>query len=400
MSGTMNERTVLVNKVAVPVEAPPRVLVIPWGAVASKSRDMVVDEESARAVIEAFAAHGVDLPIDYEHQTLGGDYASPDGTAPAAAWIKSLEPEPGVGIWANVEWTQRGAELVRSKEYRYLSPVAMVRRRDGKVMALQSVALTNTPAIVGMSPVVNKESGMDQSKFDSARWFLNLEALATNEEIVMKMEEFVAQMRAELGLANNATAEQVTSSIKALKAASGARVAVCKALKLDEAAKDDEIVAAINKAQTPAVNPGTTDEVKALQEALKVVNSELAAVKAENAARRAEERIDLAKREGKLTEAMLTANSEGKNFYRALAAGDQWDAWYVSAPVIAPANGRVVNAAPGPRAGTAGTGGEDAIVAHSAVFAADRMSHYNRIASYAKEKNLSFEKAMAECPAD
>lgn len=392
-----HERVTLVNKVAVPVEAPARVLVIPWGEVASKSRDMVVDEESARAVIEAFAAHGVDLPIDYEHQTLGGEYASPDGTAPAAAWIKSLQPDPGVGIWANVEWTQRGAELVRAKEYRYLSPVAIVRKRDGKVMALQSVALTNTPAIVGMSPVVNKESGMDQSKFDSARWFLNLEALATNEEIAMKMEEFVAQMRAELGLANNATAEQVTSSIQALKAASGTRVAVCKALKLNEAAKDDDIVAAINKAQSPVTpaNPGASEEVKALQETLKVVNSELAAVKAENAARRAEERIALAKREGKLTDAMLVANSEGKNFYRTLAAGEQWDAWYGSAPVIAPADGKVVNAAPG---GRAGAGAGDAIVANSASFNGDRMSQYERIAARAKEKQISFEQAMAECP--
>lgn len=341
-----HERVTLVNRVAVPVEAPARVLVIPWGEVASKSRDMVVDEESARAVIEAFAAHGVDLPIDYEHQTLGGEYASPDGTAPAAAWIKSLQPEPGVGIWANVEWTQRGAELVRAKEYRYLSPVAMVRKSDGKVMALQSVALTNTPAIVGMQPVVNKESDMDQSKFDSARWFLNLEALATNEEIAMKMEEFVAQMRAELGLANNATAEQVTSSIKALKAASGTRVAVCTALKLDAAAKDDDIVAAINKAQQPATpaNPGATEEVKALQETLKVVNTELSVVKAENAARRAGERIAEAIAVGKLDDRMLAVNSAtGKNYYRQLAEGDQWDLWFASAPVIAPPNGRVVN---------------------------------------------------------
>lgn len=238
---------------------------------------------------------------------------------------------------------------------------------------------------------------MDQSKFDSARWFLNLEALATNEEIAMKMEEFVAQMRAELGLANNATAEQVTSSIQALKAASGTRVAVCKALKLNEAAKDDDIVAAINKAQSPVTpaNPGASEEVKALQETLKVVNSELAAVKAENAARRAEERIALAKREGKLTDAMLVANSEGKNFYRTLAAGEQWDAWYGSAPVIAPADGKVVNAAPG---GRAGAGAGDAIVANSASFNGDRMSQYERIAARAKEKQISFEQAMAECP--
>lgn len=394
-----HERVTLVNKTAVPVEAPARVLVIPWGEVASKSRDMVVDEESARAVVEAFTAHGVDLPIDYEHQTLGGDYASPDGTAPAAAWIKSLQPEPGVGIWANVEWTQRGAELVRAKEYRYLSPVAIVRKRDGKVMALQSVALTNTPAIVGMSPVVNKEGAVMDERLDWARNWMNLPITATPKEIVMELEKLIEQFKALLGSDAPATPDAVIASIKGrLAAADSLRLAACKALKIDGAAKDDDIVAAINKAQTPAApagSPGTTEEVKALQETLKVVNSELAAVKAENAARRAEERIALAKREGKLTDAMLVANSEGKNFYRTLAAGEQWDAWYGSAPVIAPADGKVVNAAPG---GRAGAGAGDAIVANSADFNGDRMSQYERIAAHAKEKQISFEQAMAECP--
>ena len=41
------------------------------------------------------------------------------------------------------------------KEYRYLSPVVLVRKRDQKATAIHSVALTNTPAIDGMFALVN-----------------------------------------------------------------------------------------------------------------------------------------------------------------------------------------------------------------------------------------------------
>ena len=58
---------------------PEVVLIVPWGEVESTNGRFTVDEESGRLVVEAFEAHGCDLPIDYEHQTLGGPYTSPNG---------------------------------------------------------------------------------------------------------------------------------------------------------------------------------------------------------------------------------------------------------------------------------------------------------------------------------
>lgn len=139
-------------------DIPRRVLVAPWGAVESSSGSFVVDEESARLAVAAFDEHGTDLPIDYEHQTLGGVYASPSGQAPAAGWIKRLIAEPGVGLVAEIEWTEQAAERLAAKEYRYLSPVAIIRKNDRKLVALHSAALTNKPAIVGMTPIVNREA--------------------------------------------------------------------------------------------------------------------------------------------------------------------------------------------------------------------------------------------------
>lgn len=145
--------------------APTEVLIAPWGRVESASGMFVVDEEAARLVIKAFAEHGTDLPIDYEHQTLGGAYSSPSGQAPAAGWIRSLraaapgEREDGrAGLLACVEWTPGAAEKLMAREYRYLSPVVIVRSCDRRVVALHSAALTNKPAIARMQPLVNRQA--------------------------------------------------------------------------------------------------------------------------------------------------------------------------------------------------------------------------------------------------
>lgn len=135
---------------------PTRVLVAPWGRVESTNGSFVVDDESARLAVAAFDAQATELPIDYEHQTLGGAYSSPTGQAPAAGWIKRLFAETGVGLLAEIEWTVQGRERLATKEYRYLSPVAIIRKVDRKLVALHSAALTNKPAVVGMEPIVNR----------------------------------------------------------------------------------------------------------------------------------------------------------------------------------------------------------------------------------------------------
>lgn len=144
-------------------QVPSRVLIAPWGQVESTNGSFVLDEESVSRAVDAFTEHGTDLPIDYEHQTLGGRYASPTGKAPAAGWIKRLIAEPGVGLLAEIEWTDDARRMVAAKEYRYLSPVAIIRKSDRKLVAIHSAALTNKPAIVGMKPIVNADSGGDDA---------------------------------------------------------------------------------------------------------------------------------------------------------------------------------------------------------------------------------------------
>lgn len=167
---------------------PQRVLLAPWGHVESTNGDFIVDDESVRLAIEAFDAHGTDLPIDYEHQTLGGAYSSPNGQAPAAGWIKRLVAEPSVGLLAEIEWTEQAKTMLANKEYRYLSPVAIIRKRDRKLAAIHSAALTNKPAIHGMHPIINsseiEQDNVDEEPLMILRTELDLPTDAPPEQVL------------------------------------------------------------------------------------------------------------------------------------------------------------------------------------------------------------------------
>lgn len=102
------------------------------------------------SVASAFSG---DIPLDWEHST---ELQAPKGEpAPAAGWIKELvavanqETRPdgttlGPGVWGRVDWTPRGADSVRTQEYRFISPV-FTHATDGQIRQVVSAALTNRP---------------------------------------------------------------------------------------------------------------------------------------------------------------------------------------------------------------------------------------------------------------
>lgn len=127
---------------------PEYIRVLPCGNISSEKGDFVVDAESFKLIKEHMQHRNIDIVIDYEHQTLQ------NVQAPAGGWIKELVLKND-GIYAKVEWTERAKSYLKGREYRYLSPVVMVRRQDKRAIQLHSAALTNTPAINGMVPIVN-----------------------------------------------------------------------------------------------------------------------------------------------------------------------------------------------------------------------------------------------------
>lgn len=161
--------------------------IIPLGHVRSQKGDFNVDEESFRLMKEHMNKRGIDIVVDYEHQTLD------DVQAPAGGWIKDIYLQDGA-IAAKVEWTPTAKKYLENKEYRYLSPVILVRKSDSKATVLHSVALTNTPAIDGMFPIINSvdldqyEEGGKQMDFKALAKLLGLPEDATEEQIFNKIK--------------------------------------------------------------------------------------------------------------------------------------------------------------------------------------------------------------------
>ncbi len=193
----------------------------------------LVDAESLAEVVQAFAARGTDLVIDYEHQSLKG------GQAPAAGWIKDLEVRED-GLWAQVEWTEQAEEYIRRREYRYFSPVLRLDPESRRPRELMNVGLTNAPAIRGLTPLVAKWGGealaaakaadllegnptwaICGETFEAAEELkarLGLEAGTTGATLLREAAALLRDLACQLGLPAEAEASRIKGRVEALKA--------------------------------------------------------------------------------------------------------------------------------------------------------------------------------------
>lgn len=106
---------------------------------------------SAAAIIRAAEARTDDYLIDYEHASL----SHPD-VVPAAGWFKKLAWQEGDGLYVtDARWTARSKAMIDAKEYRYVSPVFQYDPNTGEVLSLVNMALTNSPALDGLTDLGN-----------------------------------------------------------------------------------------------------------------------------------------------------------------------------------------------------------------------------------------------------
>lgn len=143
------------------------------------------------AVLAAFEAAAIDLPIDYEHQSM--DAADKSGPVPAAGWIKALEKRED-GLWAQVTWTPRAADLLINKEYRFLSPVFRYEPETGRVVALDGAGLTHTPNL-HLKTAASQGDPMDEL-LEHLRHTFNLPTLATVDDILAEIDKLKAAAQA------------------------------------------------------------------------------------------------------------------------------------------------------------------------------------------------------------
>jgi phage I-like protein len=135
-------------------KAPTEFRIFGAGVNTSSKGDFIFDDEAARSVMGNFAKKASALTMDYEHQAA----AYPPVKAPASAY--SWRPEvrataAGPELWAaDVKWTDEARRMIEAREYNYFSPLFEAASDTGRVLNVINLALTNTPALDGLAPLI------------------------------------------------------------------------------------------------------------------------------------------------------------------------------------------------------------------------------------------------------
>lgn len=145
------------------------------------------DQAAFERLVANFAG---EVLVDFEHKAEQG------GDTQAAAWVQALRVDPKQGLMATFRFTDVGAEAVANRRLRFLSPVWTL-TEDGRPERLISVGLTNKPNLP-VRPILNRAPG------DSD----------VEEQKESQMKE---QLIAALGLAPEATDDDVVAAVAALK---------------------------------------------------------------------------------------------------------------------------------------------------------------------------------------
>lgn len=135
----------------------------------------------ANFVVSNTRSQGVDILLDKDHYDTE-----------AMGWfdINSLEARDD-GIYASLEFTEVGQELVDKRLYRYLSPAFEVNYRDNgvrEVVRIASVGLVNRPNLLNKSLNNKGEENMPEVKNDD----LALKLTEANENIASLQAELNA----------------------------------------------------------------------------------------------------------------------------------------------------------------------------------------------------------------
>ncbi len=211
----------------------------------------------APALLAAFRRQGRPLPIDYEHAQ---DLKARQGEiAPAAGWIEALELRDGA-LWAEVEWTPKGAASVTSREYRFLSP-AFTHTKDGAALELLGAALVNRPALT-MTALSRAElsSPKETHAMEELLALLGLPAGSTQTHIIAAITALQTKTATAIAAAQTPSLEKFVPRADydvALARATAAEVSIAASAK---AALDAEIEREVSAAVAAGkVTPATKD---------------------------------------------------------------------------------------------------------------------------------------------
>lgn len=136
-------------------EFPPKAIrLFAMGENATTKGVFLFDDAAAKSVLAAFAEHGVDLAMDFDHGAL----ATPDGRKRDVPGYYRPEVRAD-GLYAIPQWTDVGLDAIRPgasgalPEYRYTSPSFSFDPETRRVLRLGPLALTSYPATHHAKPL-------------------------------------------------------------------------------------------------------------------------------------------------------------------------------------------------------------------------------------------------------
>lgn len=211
----------------------------------------VVDEKAVRSLIDTFDK---EVLVDSDHDSETGK-----GTE-AMAWVTKVFEDPERGLVGVFKFTDKGADAVTQRRYRFISP-AWTLDGDNRPVKLVSVGMTNKPNLP-VAPVLNMRlvsngtvagavvTPEETEEGEAASAVQNDGNPPPSEEQEKGKDPNMDQLKTVLGLPAEATDEEVITAVQALVAAQGeaqnSSAAVNEALGLDPMATNDDALQAID----------------------------------------------------------------------------------------------------------------------------------------------------------
>jgi len=261
---------------------------------------------SAAEVIAASFARSDKIEIDINHATY---HAAPKGLrSDSYGWITAMHARED-GIWGTVEWTKEGAELVRNKAYRAISPALLVDPTDKKtIVGIGNASLVNRPNLRGLVTLHTEETSRMEGMSKIA------------EKLGLAADASLDQILAKIGSMADKKADKPDAALQSALTEIGTTVGL-------PTGTPDAIVAAVK------VKTAGGGEVVALQSQLTALQSELTTLKTAQARATAEAYIDGEMKKGRTG---ITATNREALIALCMTQPDQAKTIVEAQPIVAP----------------------------------------------------------------